>query len=275
VIGDEKAKKNKGESAPLISNLSNSWLTPEQQRAQLDFIRRMNEAHAAKRAGDDRLSARIESFERAFRMQVQAPDAFDISQETEATQRMYGMGQPETDEYAQRCIIARRMAERGVRFILVPFSAAPESQKLARTYGWDSHEQNNTLTPILCKRHDQPIGALLADLKQRGLLEDTLVFWGGEFGRTAGSRSGKAGREHNCNGYSIFLAGGGVKGGLAYGKTGPTANGILENEVHVHDLNATMLHLLGLDHEWLTYQASGRRFRLTDVYGNLVRDILA
>ncbi len=142
-------------------------------------------------------------------------------------------------------------------------------------YGWDSHEQNNTLTPILCKRHDQPIAALLTDLKQRGMLDDTLVFWGGEFGRTAGSRVGKAGREHNCNGYTIFLAGGGVKGGLAYGKTGPTANGIVENEVHVHDLNATILHLLGLDHERLTYQASGRRFRLTDVYGNVVHDLIA
>ena len=158
---------------------------------------------------------------------------------------------------------------------MVPFSKAPESQPLARKYGWDSHEQNNTLTPILCKRHDQPIAALLQDLKQRGLLEDTLVVWGGEFGRTAGSRVGKAGREHNCNGYTMFLAGGGVKGGLTYGKTGPTANGILENKVHVHDLNATILHLLGLDHEKLTYRASGRDFRLTDVYGKVVRKVLA
>lgn len=276
VVGDERAKKQKnGQPVPLISNLTNAWLSQEQQRKQLDFIRRMNEAHAARRTSDDRLYARIESFERAFRMQVQAPDAFDISQETEATQRMYGMGQAETDEYAQRCIIARRMAERGVRFILVPFSPAPESEKLARMYGWDSHEQNNMLTPILCKRHDQPIAALLTDLKQRGMLDDTLVFWGGEFGRTAGSRAGKAGREHNCNGYTVFLAGGGVKGGLAYGRTGDTANGIVENEVHVHDLNATMLHLLGLDHERLTYQASGRRFRLTDVYGNVVHNIIA
>ena len=188
---------------------------------------------------------------------------------------MYGVGQEETDEYARRCIIARRMAERGVRFMVVPFSRPPESQPLARKYGWDSHEQNNELTPILCRRHDQPIAALLTDLKQRGLLEDTLVFWGGEFGRAAGSRAGKKGREHNCNGYTIFLAGGGVKGGIAYGQSGPTANGVVENEVHVHDLNATILHLLGLDHEKLTYRASGRNFRLTDVYGKVVKDIIA
>ncbi len=276
VLGDEQAKKSKtGEPAPLISNLNNSWLSRQQQRKQLDLLQKMNAAHANGRAGDDRLNTRIESFERAFRMQIQAPDAFDISQESEATRAMYGVGRPETDEYAQRCIIARRMAERGVRFVLVPFSRPPKSMKLARMYGWDSHEQNNTLTPILCGRHDQPVAALIADLKQRGLLEDTLVFWGGEFGRTAGSRAGKAGREHNCNGYTIFLAGGGVKGGLVYGKTGETAKGIVENQVHVHDLNATMLHLLGLDHERLTYHASGRHFRLTDVYGDVVHDVIA
>jgi hypothetical protein len=271
--GEKKSKK--GDDA-IIANLVNRWQTKEQQRQQLDFLRKLNEAHAAQgRAADDRLAARIETFERAFRMQVEAPDAFDLSDETEATKKAYGIGQPETDEYAQRCIIARRMAERGVRFVIVPYSRAPASDKVANTFGWDSHEENNRITPIMCKRHDQPVAALLADLKQRGMLEDTLVFWGGEFGRTAGSRSGKAGREHNANGYTVFLAGGGVKGGLVYGKTGETANGIVENEVHVHDLNATILHLLGLDHEKLTYTASGRRYRLTDVYGNVVRDILA
>ena len=276
VLGDERAKKGKnGEQPPLISNLDNGWLSRQQQRQQLDLLRRMNEAHAQGRTADDRLNARIESFERAFRMQVQAPDAFDISDESEETLRMYGVGGTETDEYAQRCIIARRLAERGVRFILVPHSQPPKTHELASKYGWDSHEQNNELTPILCKRHDQPIAALLAELKQRGMLEDTRVLWGGEFGRTAGSRAGKAGREHNCNGYTIFLAGGGTKGGLVYGRTGDTANGIVENEVHVHDLNATMLHLLGLDHERLTYQASGRHYRLTDVYGNVVRDLFA
>ncbi len=276
VIGDERAKKSKqGKPAPLIPNLKNSWLTQQQQSKQLELLKRMNEEHANRRPADDRLAARIGAFERAFRMQVQAPDAFDISRETAATLKMYGAEQPETAEFAQRCIIARRMAERGVRFTLVPYSRAPESQKLARTYGWDSHEQNNTLTPILCKRHDQPVAALLTDLKQRGLLDDTLVFWGGEFGRTAGSRAGKAGREHNCNGYTVFLAGGGAKGGLVYGRTGDTANGIVENEVHVHDLNATMLHLLGLDHERLNYHASGRHFRLTDVYGNIVPSLFA
>ena len=274
VLNDDRGKKKKT-GDQLILNLKNNWLSQDQQRQQLDLLRKMNESHASSRSSDDRLGARIESFERAFRMQTQAPDAFDISQETESTFNSYGVGRKETDEYARRCIIARRMAERGVRFILVPFSRPPEDQKLARMYGWDSHEQNNTLTPLLCKRHDQPIAALLEDLKNRNMLEDTLVFWGGEFGRTAGSRAGKAGREHNCNGYSIFLAGGGVKGGLTYGKTGETANGIVENEVHVHDLNATILHLLGLDHERLIYRASGRQFRLTDVYGNIVHDIIA
>jgi len=208
-------------------------------------------------------------------MQAEATDAFDISRESEATRRAYGVGQAQTDGYARRCIVARRMAERGVRFIIVPHSQPPKSHALASKYGWDSHEQNNELTPILCKRHDQPIAALIADLRQRGLLEDTLVVWGGEFGRTAGSRAGKAGREHNCNGYTMFLAGGGTRGGLTHGTTGPTANGILEGKVHVHDLNATILHLLGLDHEKLTYRASGRDFRLTDVYGHVVHELLA
>ena len=143
--------------------------------------------------GRERLASRIDSFERAFRMQMEASDAFDISGESEATRALYGVGQAETDEYARRCLIARRMAERGVRFILVPYSRAPESQALARKFGWDSHEQNNELVPLMCKRHDQPVAGLLADLKQRGLLEDTLVFWGGEFGRTAGSRAGQGG----------------------------------------------------------------------------------
>ena len=274
MLSDERRVK-KGKEQPLIPNIDNQWLTRDQQRQQLDLIQRMNRDHLAGRTTNDRLNSRIESFERAFRMQMQAPDAFDISGESEATKKMYGVGQEETDEYAKRCIIARRMAERGVRFIMVPFSRAPESNPLARKYGWDTHEQNNTLTPLLCKRHDQPIAGLLADLKQRGLLEDTLVFWGGEFGRAAGSRQGKEGREHNCNGYTVFLAGGGVKGALAYGKSGELANGVVENEVHVHDLNATILHLLGLDHEKLTYRASGRNFRLTDVYGKVVHDIIA
>jgi len=272
---DREKKPKPGQTIPLISNISNGWLSRKQQRAQLDLLQKMNRQHAQGRAGDDRLNARIETFERAFKMQVQAPDAFDISEESEETRRMYGIGQPETDEYAQRCIIARRMAERGVRFTLVPFSRPPREMTLARKYGWDSHEQNNTLVPILCKRHDQPIAALIADLKQRGMLEDTLVFWGGEFGRTAGSRAGKKGREHNCNGYTVFLAGGGAKGGLVYGQSGETANGIVENQVHVHDLNATILHLLGLNHEKLTYQASGRHYRLTDVYGNVVHDLIS
>jgi len=268
-------RKKKGKEQPLIPNLDNGWLTREQQRKQLDLLERMNRAHRIGRTGNDRLDARIESFERAFRMQIEARDVFDISGESEATKSMYGVGRAETDDYARRCIVARRLAERDVRFVLVPYSRAPESQPLARMYGWDSHEQNNKLTPILCRRHDQPVAALLADLKQRGMLDDTLVFWGGEFGRTAGSRPGKAGREHNCNGYTVFLAGGGVRGGLAYGKSGETANGVVENEVHVHDLNATILHLLGLDHEKLTYRASGRDFRLTDVYGDVVHDIIA
>ena len=275
VMLKNKDKQKKGEEDPIIPNLTNTWLTRAQQRQQLDFIQRMNRTYLQGRTTDDRLNARIESFERAFRMQMEATDAFDISGETEATKKAYGIGQDETDEYAERCIIARRLAERGVRFIVVPFSRPPKSQALARMFGWDSHEQNNTLTPILCKRHDQPIAALLADLKRRGMLEDTLVVWGGEFGRTAGSRVGKRGREHNCNGYTMFLAGGGVKGGLTYGESGPTANGVARDKVHVHDLNATILHLLGLDHEKLTYRAGGKDVRLTDVYGDVVKEVLS
>ena len=268
-IGERKKKDE-----PLISNLDNGWLKRDQQRKQLELLNKLNHRHLATRSGDDRLNARIESYERAFKMQVEATDAFDISGESEYTKKAYGIGQTETDEYAQRCIIARRMAERGVRFIVVPFSPAPKSDKLARMYGWDSHEQNNILQPTLCKRHDQPIAALIGDLKQLGMLEDTLIVWGGEFGRTAGSRAGKKGLEHNCNGYTMFLAGGGTKGGLTYGTSGPTANGILENKVHVHDLNATILHLLGIDHKKLTYRASGRDYRLTDVYGNVKYGVL-
>ncbi len=269
-------KKKKGKELPLIPNINNKWLSPEQQRKQLDLLLKMNELHRKSRPGDDRLKARVESFQRAFRMQMEAPDVFDLTKESKKTQEMYGVGGKDTDEYARRCIIARRLIERGVRFVLVPYSRVPKSEnQTAATFGWDSHEQNNTITPMLCKRHDQPVAALLQDLKQRGLLEDTLVFWGGEFGRTAGSRVGKAGREHNCNGYTVFLAGGGVKPGIAYGKTEETAKGILENPVHVHDLNATILHLLGLDHEKLTYDAGGRSYRLTDVYGDVVHDIIS
>lgn len=270
-----KDKQKPGEEEPVVPNLNNAWLTREQQRRQLDLIQRLNRSHLQGRTTDDRLNARIESFERAFRMQVEATDAFDISGETEATKAAYGLGQAETAGYAERCMIARRLAERDVRFIVVPFSRPPKSQALARMFGWDSHEQNNELTPILCKRHDQPIAALLADLKQRGMLEDTLVVWGGEFGRTAGSRVGKRGREHNCNGYTMFLAGGGVKGGYTHGETGPTANGVVRDKVHVHDLNATILHLLGLDHEKLTYRAGGKDVRLTDVYGNVIKELFA
>lgn len=270
-----ESRGKKGRAEPLIANLSNGWQGVDHQRQQLDLIQRLNHEHRRGRTGNGALEARIQTFERAFRLQVEAPDAFDISGESPATLERYGVGQAETDDYARRCIVARRMAERGVRFTIVPFSRAPESQKLARLYGWDSHEQNNEITPILCKRHDQPIAALLDDLKERGLLEDTLVFWGGEFGRTAGSRAGKAGREHNCDGYTVFLAGGGVRGGLAHGRSGELGKGVVEDEVHVHDLNATILHLLGLDHERLTYRASGRDFRLTDVYGRVVEEIIA
>ncbi len=242
-----------------IRNLKNAQVTPERQRGELDALRKLNELHAVERADDSRLSARIESFELAYRMQVQAPDAFDITRETDKTQKLYGIDRKETETFGRQCLLARRLVERGVRFV-----------QLYHTSGgfqpWDQHSDLKGGHSKNALATDVPIAGLLKDLKALDLLKDTLVIWGGEFGRTPAAE-GTDGRDHHPYGFTMWLAGGGVKGGLAYGETDEFGWDAVQGRLHVHDLHATVLHLLGLDHEKLTYRHSGRDFRLTDVSG--------
>jgi hypothetical protein len=249
-----------------IRNLKNARVTPERQRGELDALRQLNELHAVERADDSRLSARIESFELAYRMQVQAPDAFDTTRETDKTQKLYGIDRKETETFGRQCLLARRLVERGVRFV-----------QLYHTSGgfqpWDQHSDLKGGHSKNALGTDLPIAGLLKDLKALDLLKDTLVIWGGEFGRTPAAE-GSDGRDHHPFGFTMWLAGGGVKGGLAYGETDEFGWDAVQGRVHVHDLHATVLHLLGLDHEKLTYRHSGRDFRLTDVSGVPVKAIL-
>ncbi len=250
-----------------IRNLKNAQVDPERQRRELDSLRRLNELHRDSRADDSRLSARIESFELAHRMQLQAPDAFDLSRETLATNRLYGIDQKTTEMFGRQCLLARRLVERGVRFV-----------QLYHTTGgfqpWDQHADLKGGHARNALATDRPIAGLLQDLEARGLLAETLVIWGGEFGRTP-SAEGANGRDHHPYGFTMWLAGGGVRGGMTYGATDEFGWDAVENRVHVHDLHATILHLLGLDHEKLTYRYTGRDYRLTDVYGDVVKGILA
>ena len=254
-----------------IANLANARIDRETQREQLDALAELNKLHAAQREDDSRLAARIESFELAYRMQSEAPEAFDISRESAATRQLYGIGSELTDTFGKQCLLARRLVERGVRMVQLYHTQAGKRRD---SNLWDQHGNLIRDLPENCAASDQPIAGLLRDLKSRGLLQDTLVVWGGEFGRTP-TVQGKDGREHNPFGFTMWLAGGGVKPGLAYGTTDDYGWHAQENRVHVHDLHATMLHLMGIDHEKLTYRYSGRNFRLTDVYGNVVNDILA
>jgi hypothetical protein len=239
------------------------------QRAQLDLLARMNRKHLAGREHDGRLEARIQSFELAWRMQSDAEDAFDISRESQSVRDMYGPG-----VQGRQMLIARRLVERGVRFVQVWHGAGQP---------WDNHDDIEVNHRRLARECDQAIGALLADLERRGMLDDTLVIWGGEFGRTptvelptAGANAGKInGRDHNHHGYSIWMAGGGSKGGYVHGATDEFGFQAVENKVHVHDLQATIMHLLGFDHEKLTYRHAGRDFRLTDVHGRVIKELLA
>ncbi len=260
---------NSQEVDKLIENIRNKRLAPERQRAQLDLLQRLNQNHFTPREDDPQLEARIQSFELAYRMQMEATDAFDVQREPEHIHRMYGEG-----VHARQCLIARRLVERGVRFVQLWHGQGQP---------WDNHDDLEKNHARLAKQCDQPIAALLQDLKQRGLLEETLVFCSGEFGRTPvvelptpGANAGKVnGRDHNHYGFTAWLAGGGVKKGFRYGATDEFGFKAVENKVHVHDLQATVLHLLGFDHEKLTYRYSGRDFRLTDVHGQVVKDILA
>jgi len=245
-----------------IGNLSNAALSTEQQRRQLDLLQAMNRELAQQLVRDSRVDGMIESFELAFRMQGELPKVMDISGESKETLALYGIDQGVTDNFGRQCLLARRFAEAGVRFI-----------ELTHT-DWDHHGFLSTGMPARSKEIDQPIAGLLTDLEQRGLLQDTLIVWAGEFGRTPEDPT-ENGRGHNSKGFSIFLAGGGVKSGISYGATDEHGYEAVENKVHIHDLHATMLHLLGLDHEKLTFRHGGRDYRLTDVHGRVVKDILA
>ena len=232
------------------------------QRAQLELIARMNRDQAERSGGDPELDARIESFELAFKMQAQAPEAFDIDRETEATRTLYGLDDPRTQGFGRQCLLARRLSERGVRFIQV-------------THGyWDQHDKLTADHARLAAEVDRPIAGLLRDLKSRGLLEETLVWWGGEFGRTPTSQ-GTDGRDHHPHAFTMWLAGGGVRPGFSYGVTDEYGFYLADQKVHIHDLHATILHLMGLNHEALTFRQGGRDFRLTDIHGNVVRQLLA
>jgi hypothetical protein len=248
------------EPTKMVPHVRSSQFTAAQQRKQLDLLRRINDEHAAQHAHEAALDARIQSMETAFRMQFAATDAFDLQQETAAVRQQYG-----TSPYANGCLLARRLVERGVRYVQVYYGNGQP---------WDTHRNHNATTTQLAKDIDQPTAALLRDLKQRGLLDDTLVVWGGEFGRTSTSESGD-GRDHNHWGFTMWLSGGGVRGGQAYGATDDFGFRAIENKMHVHDLHATMLHLLGFDHQRLTFRHAGRDYRLTDVAGRVVREIIA
>ena len=254
-----------------IANLGTPARRSTAQREELDVLGELNELHRASRADDSRLGARISSFELAFRMQAQAPEAFDVTKESQATQNLYGLNEPTTEIFGTQCLMARRLVERGVRFVQVYHT---QTSKRKSCQLWDQHGGLKTELRNNCDATDGPIAGLLADLKARGMLEDTLVVWGGEFGRTP-TGEGTDGREHHPFGFTMWLAGGGIKGGIAYGATDEVGWHAVENKVHVHDLHATILHLMGLDHEKLTYRYSGRDYRLTDVSGRVVREIIA
>jgi hypothetical protein len=246
----------------LIENIQNADTPPREQRRLLDLVRRLNEQHLQQRQNDAQLEARIQTFELAYRMQSEAADAFDISREPPAMRKLYG-----SSLHGRQLLITRRLLERGVRMVQV-WSGAGQP--------WDNHDNIEAMHRKLAGEWDQPIVAFLADLKARGLFDSTIVMWGGEFGRTpVAELPGLSGRDHNHYGFSMWLAGGGIKGGYVHGATDELGFQAVENKVHVHDLHATILHLLGFDHEKLTYRYAGRDFRLTDVHGHVVNELLA
>ncbi len=254
----------------MVANVRHPSLSREQQRQQLDLLQKLNNMHREQRQRDAALEEQIRAMEMAYQMQHEATEAFDLNHESQRTRDEYGK-----TPFGQSCLLARRLCERGVRFVQVYYVTKSGKQP------WDTHSKNNEQHRKLCADSDQATAALLLDLKRRGLLEDTLVVWTGEFGRTPYSQLDKkkniqnAGRDHHHTAFTTLLAGGGVQGGLTYGSSDEFGMRAVENRVHVHDLHATMLHLMGLDHTRLTYRYSGRDFRLTDVHGKVVQDILA
>jgi hypothetical protein len=243
----------------MIPFLQNGKWTPDKQAKQLELLRELNDQSEAQAGVDPQLESRIHAMETAFRMQVDAIDAFDIQKESESTREAYGKS-----HFANGCLLARRLVERGVRTVQVYYGNGQP---------WDTHANHNSSTRTLCEDIDRPIAALLKDLKQRGMLEDTLVLWGGEFGRTPTTENSD-GRDHNPWGFTVWMAGGGVRGGMAHGATDDFGFRAMQDKVHIHDLHATILHLMGLDHTKLTYRHGGRDYRLTDVAGNVVKPIL-
>jgi hypothetical protein len=245
---------------PFITNTE----TPRAiQRMEIDYTQSLNRRQLETTGPDHALEGRIESFELAFRMQAEAPGLQDLNDESEATKKLYGLDNPVTEDFGRQCLMARRLSEKGVRFVQV-----------SHTYKWDQHENLKRDHEQNAAEVDRPIAALLRDLKARGLLKDTLVLWGGEFGRTP-TAQGSDGRDHNPEAFTMWMAGGGVKAGLSWGATDDYGYYSVLNKVHFHDLHATILHLLGLDHRRLTFRYAGRDFRLTDVHGNIVEGILA
>jgi hypothetical protein len=254
---------------PIIDLSPGDGMTRTQQRQQLDLLGQLDSLHGEQYPLDSEFSARLESYELAFRMQQHAPEAVDLTRETQQTLEAYGLNNEMTEKFGRRCLMARRLVERGVRFVQVYSGGGHFDQN------WDAHKGMKKNHKLHCAETDQPIAALLNDLEQRGLLDETLVVWGGEFGRTPTSEGDNQGRDHNPRGFTMWMAGGGIKGGQVYGATDDFGYAAVEKPVHVHDLHATILHLMGMDHEALTYFHAGREMRLTDVHGNVLHDLIA
>jgi hypothetical protein len=255
-------------SSATFRNLANQLRSPEAQRRQFDLLRAINAEQLKSTPDDSELEAVVSSFELAWRMQSHAPDVLDLAREPAETQALYGIGDPHTDNFGRQCLMARRLCEAGVRFVQVTYGDSTANP------AWDQHS-NLPQHAVHARAVDRPIAGLLADLKRRGLLDDTLVWWGSEFGRTPYAEKNGTGRDHNPGGFTVWLAGAGVKPGFAYGSTDDLGHLAVQGKVHMHDLHATILHLLGLDHEQLTYHYSGRPFRLTDIAGRVVQNILS
>jgi hypothetical protein len=259
----------KPQGAPIENLERAAGVTDASQRSQLDLIRTLNEQHLERAEGEPELAARIESFELAYRMQMAAPEVLDLGRESQATQALYGIDDPKCGHFAKQCLLARRMVEQGVRFVQI-YSGGMENER-----SWDGHTNIKENHAGFAQETDQPIAALLTDLAERGLLDSTLVVCGGEFGRLPIVQKGGTGRDHNPHAFTTWMAGGGVKGGLSYGETDEIGFKAVVDRVGINDLHATMLHLVGLNHEKLTYRFNGRDFRLTDVGGHVVTPILA
>jgi hypothetical protein len=245
---------------PILNLKSSGGSSVEEQRRQINLISKWNETHRAAEPDNSELAARIANYELAFRMQASAPDAVNLAEESAATRTLYGMDNSKTEKFGRSCLMARRLVERGVRFVELFHS------------NWDTHGDNDNKHKSLCNEIDRPIAGLIQDLKQRGLLDETLIVWAGEFGRTP---IGTGGRDHHAAGFSTWMAGGGIRGGTVHGATDELGYSVVEGKTHVHDLHATILHLMGIDHRALTYFHAGRDYRLTDVAGQVVKSILA